>query len=73
MARTLALFERWLEERELVLAKLELSLEALATRGRRRAVVREITAGDVVDGMLTGAGKSDSLACAEAMVRPSTG
>ena len=28
VAGTLALFERWLEERELVLAKLELSLEA---------------------------------------------
>jgi len=69
VARTLALFERWLEERELVLAKLELSLEALRTPAvgdvlsswRARLVA-------VVDGMLTGAGKSHSLARAEALV-----
>ena len=69
MARTLALFERWLEERELVLAKLELSLEAL-----RDPAVGEVLSSwrarlvAVVDGMLTSADKSHSLARAEAMV-----
>lgn len=69
VARTLALFERWLDERELVLAKLELSLEAL-----RDPVVREVLSTwrsrlvGVVDGMLTGAGKSHSTARAEALV-----
>ena len=60
---TLALFERWLEERELVLAKLELSLEAL-----RDPAVGEVLSSwrarlvAVVDGMLTSADKSHSLA-----------
>ncbi len=69
VTRTLALFERWLEERELVLAKLELSLEAL-----RDPAVGEVLSSwrarlvAVVDGMLTSADKSHSLARAEAMV-----
>lgn len=69
VASTLALFERWLEERELVLAKLELSLEAL----RDPAVSAVLSSWrtrlvGVVDGMLTEAGKSHSKARAEAMV-----
>ena len=69
VARTLALFERWLEERELVLAKVELSLEAL-----RDPAVGEVLSSwrarlvAVVDGMLTEAAKSHSLARAEALV-----
>ena len=40
MALTLALFERWLDERELIVAKLELSLEA----PRNPAVAEVLTA-----------------------------
>ncbi len=69
VARTQALFERWLEERELVLAKLELSLEAprnpevarVLSTWRSRLVA-------VVDAMLTEAGKEHSLGRAEALV-----
>jgi DNA-binding transcriptional regulator YbjK len=68
-ARTQELFERWLEERELVLAKLELSLEAprnpdvadVLSAWRSRLVA-------VVDGMLTRAGKPHSLSRSEALV-----
>jgi len=67
--RTQALFERWLEERELVLAKLELSLEAprdpavadVLSAYRSRLVA-------VVDGMITEAGKPHSLSRSEALV-----
>ena len=51
---TLALFERWLDERELILAKLELSMEA-----PRNPPVAEVLAAwrsrlvGVVDGILT--------------------
>jgi DNA-binding transcriptional regulator YbjK len=69
VALTLALFERWLEERELILAKLELSLEAprnadvagVLSRWRGRLV-------GVVDGMLQRAGKPHSGVRAEALV-----
>ena len=66
---TQALFERWLEERELVLAKLELSLEA----PRDPAVAEVLSASRsrlvaVVDGMVTQAGKPHSLSRSEAMV-----
>ncbi|GAB3256409.1 TetR/AcrR family transcriptional regulator [Nocardioides dilutus] len=69
VARTLALFERWLEERQLVLAKLELSLEAprnpavaeVLTTWRSRLVA-------VVDGMLTRACELHGVARAEALV-----
>ncbi len=69
VARTQALFERWLEERELVLAKLELSLEAprnpevarVLSTWRSRLVA-------VVDAMLTRAGKPHSLSRSEALV-----
>jgi DNA-binding transcriptional regulator YbjK len=66
---TQALFERWLEERELVLAKLELSLEA----PRDPAVAEVLSAYRsrlvaVVDGMLTQAGKPHSLSRSEALV-----
>jgi DNA-binding transcriptional regulator YbjK len=69
VARTLALFERWLEERELILAKLELSLEAprnpavaeVLTEWRSRLV-------GVVDGMLGRAAKEHSGQRAEALV-----
>jgi DNA-binding transcriptional regulator YbjK len=69
VAHTLALFERWLEERELVLAKLELSLEA----PRNPAVADVLSAWRnrlvaVVDGMLTRAGKPHSLPRSEALV-----
>jgi len=69
VARTQALFERWLEERELVLAKLELSLEA----PRDPAVAAVLSAWrsrlvTVVDGMVTQAGKPHSLSRSEAMV-----
>jgi DNA-binding transcriptional regulator YbjK len=69
VARTSALFERWLEERELVLAKLELSLEA-----PRNPAVAEVLSSwrgrlvAVVDGMLTRAGKQHSLPRSEALV-----
>jgi len=69
VARTQALFERWLEERVLVMAKLELSLEAprdpavaaVLSASRRRLVA-------VVDGMITQADKPHSLARSEALV-----
>jgi DNA-binding transcriptional regulator YbjK len=69
VARTSALFERWLEERELVLAKLELSLEA----PRNPAVAEVLSAWRsrlvaVVDEMLTRAGKQHSLPRSEALV-----
>jgi DNA-binding transcriptional regulator YbjK len=69
VARTLALFERWLEERELILAKLELSLEA-----PRNPAVAEVLAEwrsrlvSVVDGMLDRAAKERSGQRAEALV-----
>jgi DNA-binding transcriptional regulator YbjK len=69
VARTLALFERWLEERQVVLAKLELSLEA-----PRNLAVAEVFASwrshlvAVVDGMLTRAGEPAGVARAEALV-----
>ena len=69
VARTLALFERWLEERELILAKLELSLEA----PRNPAVAEVLTTWrtrlvGVVDGMLVQAAKEHSGQRAEALV-----
>lgn len=69
VVRTSALFERWLEERELVLAKLELSLEA----PRNEAVADVLSAWRsrlvaVVDAMLTRAGKPHSLSRSEALV-----
>jgi DNA-binding transcriptional regulator YbjK len=69
VARTLALFERWIEERQLVLAKLELSLEA----PRNPAVAEVLTIWrsrlvDVVDGMLTRACELPGQARAEALV-----
>jgi DNA-binding transcriptional regulator YbjK len=69
VVRTSALFERWLEERELVLAKLELSLEA-----PRNAAVADVLSAwrsrlvAVVDTMLTRAGKPHSLSRSEALV-----
>jgi len=66
---TQALFERWLEERELVVVKLELSLEA-----PRDPAVAEVLAAyrsrlvAVVDGMLTGAGKPHGPSRSEALV-----
>jgi DNA-binding transcriptional regulator YbjK len=71
---TLALFERWLENRELILAKLELSMEA----PRNPAVSEVITAGrnrlvGVVDGILTRVAKEHSLLRAEALVASSDG
>ena len=39
--RTLALFQRWLDERELALAQLELSMEATPQPGRRRGARRQ--------------------------------
>jgi DNA-binding transcriptional regulator YbjK len=69
VAATLALFERWLEERELILAKLELSLEA----SRNPAVAEVLKAWrtrlvGVVDGMITQAGREHGGARAEALV-----
>ena len=69
VARTQALFERWLEERELVLAKLELSLEA--PRNPAVAEVLSVWRGRlvaVVDAMLSRAGKPHSLPRSEALV-----
>jgi DNA-binding transcriptional regulator YbjK len=69
VARTLALFERWLEEREMIMAKLELSLEA-----PRNPAVAEVLASwrsrlvGVVDGMLVRAAKEHSDQRAEALV-----
>jgi DNA-binding transcriptional regulator YbjK len=69
VALTLALFERWLEERELLLAKLELSLEA----PRNPAVAEALAASrtrlvGVVDGLLTQAARERGGARAEALV-----
>jgi DNA-binding transcriptional regulator YbjK len=66
---TLALFERWLEERELVIAKLELSMEA----PRNPAVAEVLTTWrsrliGVVDGILTHAAKEHGPQRAEALV-----
>jgi DNA-binding transcriptional regulator YbjK len=66
---TLALFERWLDDRETILARLELSLEA----PRNSAVAEVLTATSsrligVVDGILTRAAKGHSLQRAEALV-----
>lgn len=71
---TLALFERWLDERALILAKLEMSLEA----SRNPAVAEVLTASrsrlvGVVDGILTAASKEHSLLRAEALVASSDG
>ena len=69
MALTLALFERWLDEREPLLAKLELSLEA----PRNPAVAEALTASrtrlvGVVDGLLSPAAQERGDARAEALV-----
>jgi DNA-binding transcriptional regulator YbjK len=69
VALTLALFERWLDERERLLAKLELSLEA----PRNPAVAEALTASrtrlvGVVDGLLSQAAKERGGARAEALV-----
>jgi DNA-binding transcriptional regulator YbjK len=69
IARTLAMFERWLDEREVLLARLQLSLEA----PRNPDVARVLAAARarlvaVVDAMLTEAGKEHSLGRAEALV-----
>ena len=66
---TLALFERWLDERELLVAKLELSLEA----PRNPAVAEALTASrtrlvGVVDGLLSPAARERGDARAEALV-----
>jgi DNA-binding transcriptional regulator YbjK len=69
VAHTLALFERWLEERELVLAKLELSLEA--PRNQAVAEVLSVWRGRlvaVVDGMVSEAGRAHSLSRSETLV-----
>lgn len=71
---TLALFERWLEQRELIVAKLELSLEA-----PRNPPVAEVLAAwrgrlvGVVDGILTRAAKEHDVQRAEALVASSDG
>src|SRR3954452_23551249 len=69
VALTLALFERWLDERELILAKLELSLEA----PRNPAVAEVLTASrtrlvGVVEGLLSRVGPESGEARAEALV-----
>jgi DNA-binding transcriptional regulator YbjK len=69
VALTLALFERWLDERDTILARLELSLEA----PRNPAVSEVLTAArsqliGVVDGILTRAEKGHSRQRAEALV-----
>lgn len=69
VAHTLALFERWLEERDLVLAKLELSLEA----PRNPAVAEVLSVWRarlvaVVDGMVSQAGKPHGLSRSETLV-----
>jgi DNA-binding transcriptional regulator YbjK len=66
---TLSLFERWLDERELILAKLELSLEA----PRNPAVAEALTASRtrlvaVVDGLLSVAARERGDGRAEALV-----
>ena len=69
VAATLALFERWLDEREMILAKLELSLEA-----PRNPAVAEVLSDwrsrlvAVVDGMISQAGREHGPARAEALV-----
>jgi DNA-binding transcriptional regulator YbjK len=69
VALTLSLFERWLDERELILAKLELSLEA----PRNPAVAEALTASRtrlvaVVDGLLSVAARERGDGRAEALV-----
>ncbi|HEX5090561.1 MAG TPA: TetR family transcriptional regulator [Nocardioides sp.] len=69
VALTLALFERWLDERELILAKLELSLEA----PRNPAVAEALAASrvrlvGVVDGLLSQADRERGDGRAEALV-----
>jgi DNA-binding transcriptional regulator YbjK len=69
VALTLALFERWLDERELILAKLEMSLEA----PRNPAVAEVLTASrirlvGVVEGLLSRIGQESGQARAEALV-----
>jgi DNA-binding transcriptional regulator YbjK len=69
VALTLALFERWVDERELLMAKLELSLEA----PRNPAVAEALSASrarlvGVVDGLLSQAAKERGGARAEALV-----
>ena len=69
MALTLALFERWLDEREPLVAKLELSLEA----PRNPAVAEALSASrtrlvGVVDGLLSPAARERGDARAEALV-----
>lgn len=69
VAATLALFERWLEERELILAKLELSLEA--PRNPAVAEVLSVWRGrlvGVVDSMISQVGREHSVARAETLV-----
>jgi DNA-binding transcriptional regulator YbjK len=66
---TLALFERWLDEREPLVAKLELSLEA----PRNPAVAQALSASrtrlvGVVDGLLSPAARERGDARAEALV-----
>lgn len=66
---TLALFERWLDDRETILARLELSLEA----PRNPAVSEVLTAArsrliGVVDGILVRAAKGHSRQRAETLV-----
>jgi DNA-binding transcriptional regulator YbjK len=66
---TLALFERWLDERDLILAKLELSLEA----PRNPAVAEVLTASrtrlvGVVEGLLSQTARGRGGARAEALV-----
>jgi DNA-binding transcriptional regulator YbjK len=69
VALTLALFERWLDEREPLVAKLELSLEA----PRNPAVAEALAASrtrlvGVVDGLLSPAARERGDARAEALV-----
>ncbi len=71
---TLALFEHWLDDRELILAKLELSMEA----PRNPPVAEVLNAWrsrllGVVDRILTRAAKEHSLQRAEALVASSDG
>jgi DNA-binding transcriptional regulator YbjK len=69
LALTLELFERWLDSREMIIAKLELSMEA-----PRNPAVAEVLATwrmrlvGVVDGILTRAAKESSAQRAEALV-----
>ncbi len=69
VALTLALFERWLDERELITAKLDLSLEA----PRNPAVAEALAASrsrlvGVVSGLMSPSPTEDGVARAEALV-----